>query len=107
MARVTNERFAPGDGALTSTDGAHPHICSLAGLGADWRRGWFLGSPTEVVAILPSVRSLRGLSTGGTTHIRVVAMRPVRSGRDGRRASPLLSGDATATVDSAQGVLTR
>jgi|ERR1022692_2610882 hypothetical protein len=99
MAQFSPGRFAPGMGALTSTDGAHPRERPSGGVGAG--RGWnrVLDRATPVASTLRSLHAVsHSLRSRTPAHLRNVAVRPVRRRRNGRRASPLPGGDATAVV---------
>jgi hypothetical protein len=79
--------------------GGQPHErpAGAIGAGRDWGRS--LDRSIAVLSILPSVRSVPGLSGCGTAHVYALAMRSVRRRRRGGRASSLLGGDATAEVE--------
>ena len=67
------------------------------GAGRSWRRS--VDRSIAIASILPSVRSVSGLHGEGTAHVHAGAMRSVRRRRSGRRAAPLLGGDASAEVE--------
>jgi len=98
-------RCGCGPHAAGSFIGGQPHERRSDPIGAGWGRGRSLDRSTAVVSILPSLRSVSGVSRGPPAHLRAVAVRSVWRRGSGRCDAPLPGGDATADGKTAQGSL--